>query len=115
METPVILTRAQVDIYCNGLADLVWEPPRANACAHGEARDMLDAFKVAKWHSGALGASSPNEKIVRELAQQIAPKLDAWFDPKRWPDGEQDEHAAREQLLDAIESLRQAALENLKH
>jgi hypothetical protein len=115
MNPIVILTRAQVDLYCNGLVDLVWEPPRANACAHDEARDMLDQFKVAKWHTGALGAASPNEAIVRGLAEQLAPKVDAWFDPQLWAEVVHDVEASRTTILDMIESLRQAALENLSH
>jgi len=115
MASVVILTRSQVDLYCRGLTDLVWEPPRANSCAHSEARDMLDQFKVAKWHSGALGSGSPNEQIVRELAQQVTPRLDAWFDPSAWNDALSDLEAARAELLECIESLRVAALENLQH
>jgi hypothetical protein len=70
---------------------------------------------VARWHSGALGSESPNERIVRELAQQLSPKLNVWFDPTLWSDGLSDLDAFRVVLLEAIESLRQAALENLKH
>ena len=115
MDAVVILTRSQVELYCNGLVDLVWEPPRANACAHDEARDMLDQFKLAKWHTGALGAASPNEAIVRGLAEQLAPKVDAWFDPNLWAEAVRDEGAWRAAMLDMIDSLRHAALENLSH
>jgi len=115
MDPAVILTRSQVELYCHGLADLVWEPPRANSCAHDEARDMLDQFKVAKWHTGALGPTSPNQAIVRALAEQLAPKVDAWFDPRLWAEVVRDVEASRATILDMIESLRLAALENLSH
>ena len=115
MNPVVILTRAQVALYCHGLADLVWEPPRANSCAHDEARDMLDLFKVARWHNGALGAASPNQAIVRGLAEQLAPKVDAWFDPQLWAEVVRDVEASRATILDMIESLKLAALENLSH
>ena len=115
MDPVVILTRGQVEMYCNGLVDLVWEPPRANACAHDEARDMLDQFVAAKWHNGALGAASPNPAIVRGLAAKLAPKVDAWFDPELWGEVVRDIEASRATILDMIESLKLAALENLSH
>ena len=115
MDQVVLLTRAQVELYCHGLADLVWEPPRANACALSEAHDMVDQFKLARWHAGALGKSSPNEMIIHEIATRLSPKLDAWFDPHAWAQGLSNEDALRAEILDAIDSLKHAALENLNH
>jgi hypothetical protein len=113
MDPVVLLTAAQVEIYCNGLTDLVWEPPRANSCAHGEARDMLDRFKVARWSSARHVC--PDETLVRRIAQSLSPKLDAWFDPKLWADVLRDVDASRAEILDGIESLRHAALDSLRH
>jgi hypothetical protein len=110
----ILLSPSQVEIYCNGLVEVARDPPGANWCGNDEAHDLVEHFVEARWRPGKSGDPQQDETLIVNIALDLRNKLERWFDPVVWAQGG-DEHAAREEILDVIESLRHAALENLSH